>query len=295
MNCPKCNAVLNEGDKFCPVCGATIDGGVVQNNQPVPEVATQTPPVSPVQQPVANQPMPQPVANQPAPVGGMTPQPTKKNNAIVFVLIAIIVVLVAAVAFLALNGNKEESTKTDDKTQTETGTTTPKPEEIATSKYNETSLNGLKFKLPEGYGVEDYTLEGEKAALLYGPNDNTMAVVAAYKNVSINNVNVENVKVTLKGNGFTNVEDATTTLNSKKAFYVTGSYSGYTVEYLYVAVSPTTVVYACIAYDEFNPTNQNAFHDIISNVTVESTSFSTTANPETLSKVTFGTDAFKNN
>lgn len=295
MNCPKCNAVLNEGDKFCPVCGATIDGGVAQNNQPVPEVTAQTPPVNPVPQPV-NQPMPQPVVNQPTPVGGMAPQPVKKNNTIVYVLIAIIVVLVAAVAFLALNGNKEESTKTDDKEQTETGSsTTPKPEEVATSKYNETSLNGLKFKLPEGYGVEDYDLEGEKAALLYGPNDDTIAAVTAYKNVSINNVNTENLKVTLKGSGFTDVKDEKTTINGKNVISVSGMYAGMNTEYLYVAISPTTVVYACIIYDEFNPTNQNEFRDIISNVTVESTSFSTTTNPDVLSKVTIGPSALKNN
>ncbi len=294
MNCPKCNAVLNEGDKFCPVCGATIDGGVVQNNQPAPEAVMPTPPVNPVPQPV-NQPMPQPVAQGPAPVGGMGPQPVKKNNTIVYVLIAIIVVLVVAVAFLALNGNKEESTKTDDKEQTETGTTTPKPEEVAVSKYNETSLNGLKFKLPEGYGVEDYDLEGTKAALLYGPNDETVAAVAAFKNVSINNVSTENLKVTLKGSGFTDVEDGTTTINGKKVIYVIGTYTDYTIEYLYVAASPTTVVYACIAYDEFNPTNQTAFRDIISNVTVESTSFSSTTNPDALSKVTLGPSVFKSN
>ena len=294
MNCPKCNAVLNEGDKFCPVCGATIDGGVVQNNQPAPEAVMPTPPVNPVPQPV-NQPMPQPVAQGPAPVGGMGPQPVKKNNTIVYVLIAVIVVLVAVVAFLALNGNKEESTKTDDKEQTETGTTTPKPEEVATSKYNETSLNGLKFKLPEGYGVEDYDLEGTKAALLYSSNNGTVAIVAAYKNVSIDNVNLENAKVTLKGKGFTDVEDGTTTINGKKAVYITGVYSGLTAEYLYVAVSPTTVVYACIAYDEFNSTTQNEFRDIISNVTVESTSFSSTTNPDVLSNITLGISAFNAN
>lgn len=65
MNCPKCNAVLNEGDKFCPVCGTTIDGGVVQNNQPVPETVPQAPPVNPVPKPVVNQ----PIVQGPAPVG----------------------------------------------------------------------------------------------------------------------------------------------------------------------------------------------------------------------------------
>lgn len=224
----------------------------------------------------------------------MTPQSTKKNNAIVYVLIAVIVVLIAVVAFLVLNGNKEESPKTDDKEQTETGTTTPKPEEVTTSKYSETSLNGLKLKLPDGYGVEDYTLEGEKAVLLYGPTDNTIAIIASYKNVSIDNSNIENAKVALKGKGVTDVDGGTTTINGKKAIYFTGVYSNENIEYLFVASSSTTVIYACIIYDEFNPTNQNAFRDIISNVTVESTSFSTTANANTLSKAIVGRDILNN-
>ena len=116
MNCQKCNSPLNEGDKFCQVCGS-----VVENNapavQPQPvetpavatpevapapvEVAQPTPEVVPTPAPVVdapmmaqpmNQPMtgpvpmaqPQPVAPmQPAPMNPAAAQPAKKNNTLV--------------------------------------------------------------------------------------------------------------------------------------------------------------------------------------------------------------------
>ena len=84
MNCPKCNSPLNEGDKFCQVCGS-----VVENAAP---------------QPMA-QPAPMP---GPMPMGAVPGGPAKKNNTIVIVLGAVIAVLAIIVVVLFVSGGKDD-------------------------------------------------------------------------------------------------------------------------------------------------------------------------------------------
>lgn len=147
MNCPKCNAPLNEGDKFCQTCGSLVpqEPPKEENVQPaepvVNESVNQTPEVQPVpvveNQPMPTQPMndmgymqtpmnnmnqpmnynqPQPMnqnMNYNQPMNNVSPNQTvpnepKKNNTVVYVLMAFIVVLLAVVVFLLVTSGKDE-------------------------------------------------------------------------------------------------------------------------------------------------------------------------------------------
>ena len=113
MNCPKCNAPLNEGDKFCQTCGSVIQPAVQPQEQPVAPTVVE----NNMQQPMANMAPPVNNVQQIAPVGNIPSEP-KKNNTIVYVLLGVIAVLLAGVIFLAVSSgsdDKEKEDKKDDK------------------------------------------------------------------------------------------------------------------------------------------------------------------------------------
>ncbi len=139
MQCPKCNAINQEGARFCASCGAPLPASAPQNSVP-PQYAqqpVQPPQQPPVQQPSAPSPQPyaqpvqQPYAPQPAQHGAATSAPPKKSKTgiVVAAILVALVVLIAGV-FLAVKLFKADHDPTK-QTQTETGpnsTVTTEPE-----------------------------------------------------------------------------------------------------------------------------------------------------------------------
>lgn len=164
MNCHKCNSPLNEGDKFCQVCGSVVENAAPQQ-APVVEAAPEVvptpqesvvepaapvdqPAVVPVQQPEVpvmaqpaptpgpvpmGQPMPGPVQPAPMPMNNQAPmspipaEPAKKNNTIVIILgIVIAALVVAVIVLLFTGGSGEENNGGNETGNTNPGTTETK-------------------------------------------------------------------------------------------------------------------------------------------------------------------------
>lgn len=293
MNCPKCNSPINDGDKFCQVCGSVI------NHEPQPATNVE----NPVQEatPVVNEPvvneqtmvnnMPNQDMNQPAmnnqpmnynqqpmpnvqpmntqPMNNNVPQESKKNNTVVIILVAVIVVLLAAVIYLfATSGSddEKETPTTIDKPTTEPTT------EPTTAKYTTTTVNGFKFQLPEGYSVELY--EGE--VVVYNENIDFEAYVDAFDGL-YDNIDKEGTKASLTAYGYTNVTYKETTINNRKMLIYTVNYNGYTIEYIYVKYSSTKVTGATVIYNYDYDNVKDTVYEIIAKMEVEDSVYSTTA------------------
>jgi len=282
MNCPKCNSPINDGDKFCQVCG-----NVLQNNQPQQPTVAQTtvPPIveqpaQPVQpqvenvQPVSSQPVMGPVPatspmlNQQATAN--LPEP-KKNNSIVLILAAVIVLLIAVVIYLVV-APKDEKTTTEDKTSTNTEEKNePEEEKVVAKNYTETTVNGYTFKLPEGYAVELYNDE----VVLYN-NDMDFEAYVDTIDGSYDTINKEGVKVNLTAAGMTNVKYEEKTINNRKILIYSANYSGYQVEYIYTNYSYNKIVGASVVYQyNYNTVNEKIY-DILTKVELKDSSFSST-------------------
>ena len=308
MNCPKCNSPLNEGDKFCQVCGSVINNEPQQpttENQVAPEATTEAAPavaeVAPVPAEAPAQPAVAPVENQSvvtpevpaAPVQPVVqPQPMnynqpntiptqqpmnplqepKKNNTLVIVLIAIVVVLLIAVVFLFASGNKDDNKETPTNTPTteEPGDTpTDKPADEPVAKYSTVTINGYKFKLPDGYYVEEY--EGE--IVLYDENMQVEAYPTSLDGV-FENIDKEGYKAYLTSNGMTNVSYSTKTVNNKNMLIFVADYQGYKVEYIYVKYSANKITGATVVYGTQYNDYKETIYDIITNMEISDTSFS---------------------
>lgn len=279
MNCPKCNSPINEGDKFCQVCGNVLDNQQPAVSQPQTTAAppqtpvvNEQPVVANIQQPMAspnvnynNQPMnnAMPMNNQ----MNAIPQEPKKNNTVVMVLAAIIVILLAVVIYLFISsGNKEESAPEEKVTPTE-----PEKEEVVTVKYTETVVNGYKFQLPEGYHAELY--EGE--VMLYN-NDMDFEAYVQSMDGNYDSINKETAKATFTSYGLTNVTYEEKTINNKKVLIFTGDYYGDKVEYIYIKYSLSKVVGAYVYYENANY-KKDELYDILAKVEIESSTYSSTA------------------
>ena len=290
MNCPKCNSPLNEGDKFCQVCGSVVNNEPQQPAvepapaapqpavQEVAPVAEAQPAPAPQAQPVVNN-MPQQPApmqptnyNQPNIMPSAQPmsptQPPKKNNTIVFVLIGIVAVLLVLVFVLLGTGDKEEEKPAENTPQTEV-----KDEETVepVAKYTTTTVGGFKFKLPEGYYAELY--EGE--VVLYDEGMNFEAYVSAIDG-NFDEIDKEGYKAYLTSCGLTNVTYSTKTVNGKNMLIFKADYSGYTVEYIYVKYNAAKITGASVVYEYKYDELKDEIYDIITNIEVEESSFSST-------------------
>lgn len=287
MNCPKCNSPINDGDKFCQVCGNVINNPVPQEPAAVQPVAA-TPTVA--EQPALNnmqQPTNQGMNYNPAPTpsvqpmgGGMPmnnqmspiPQEPKKNNTLVIILSGLIVILIAVVVFLLIS---QGDTEKDDngKSDPDTSTTEPTKEPVVTTKYTETTVNGYKFKLPEGYQAELYNNQ----VMLYNDDMSFEANVLSMDG-SYNSINKEGAKVNFTANGITNVTYEDKTVNNKKMTIFKGIYQGYQIEYVYIDYSLSKVLGAAIVYETEYETVRDDIYDILTQVEIVESSFSSNAN-----------------
>lgn len=316
MNCPKCNSPLNEGDKFCQVCGSVINNEPQQTTenqvapeataekapevavtetvteatpvetapaqpeapapveaqpavQPQPVVTPEVPaaPVQPVQQPMnLNQPNTMP-AQQP-----MNPlQEPKKNNTVVIALIGVIVLLLIVVVVLFATSGDDGKEEPKPNTPT-TEDPADKPADEPVAKYTTTTVGGYKFKLPEGYYAEEY--EGE--VVVYDENMNFEAYATAMDGV-FDTLDKEGYKAYLTSSGLLNVTYTTKTVNGKNMLIYTADYQGYKVEYVYVKYTATKITGASVVYEYKYDELKETVYDIISNMEVAESSFSSNA------------------
>ncbi len=108
MNCQKCNAPINEGDKFCTSCGMVINqtppvGTNVNNINNLNDVNNQ-PQINNQQQPINN--FNQPVNNNPN---------KKTNNLIIVILVAVVVAILVFVVISATTSKSKNDDKKNDK------------------------------------------------------------------------------------------------------------------------------------------------------------------------------------
>ena len=129
MNCKNCNSPLSEGATFCPICGQQVEETPVVSNDPIinggPEVLEVEKEVSNAAS-VVNQTAPEVTPIMPAPV--ITPEPQKKSNIGLIIVIIILGVLVLALGgFIAYKYifPKTETPEPTPTTTTTTTTTTP--------------------------------------------------------------------------------------------------------------------------------------------------------------------------
>ncbi len=273
MNCPKCNAPLNEGDKFCQTCGSVINQAAPQPVQPVETPVVENnmqQPVNTMQQPVPN--MVPPVNNvQPvAPVGNVPAEP-KKNNTIVYVLLGIIAVLLAGVIFLAVSSgsdDKEKEDKKDDKTEVQEEEKKDDDEVIA-SNYTKSNVNEYTFELPQGYSAGYYS----DNVIFY---DDDMIDVEGYvssMNMAYSNIDKELTKANFTSMGITNVSYTEKKVNNKNLLVFSGEYQGYKMEIIYVEYSYTKLVGAEVYYKSSANVNSDVY-DILGRVVVDDSAFS---------------------
>ena len=314
MNCQKCNSPLNEGDKFCQVCGS-----IVENNaptvQPQPieqpavatpevapapvEVAQPTPEVVPTPAPVVdvpmmvqpmNQPMPgpvpmgvqQPVAPmQTAPVAPTAAQPAKKNNTIVIVLVVLIVGLIIALVVLLATGGKDEKNNGGNNNGNN-GTVVEKEDDdddkntppTPVDTTTKTIVNQYTFILPEGY----YAAEEDDNVIIFDENDQLQASVETLDGL-FEQISPSRVKTTLEGIGVTGVTANTITKNNKKIFVAGGTYKGARVEYIYVNHAPGKVVGSAAIYINYDA-HKDTLYDILTKITISENGYSNSTNLE---------------
>ena len=311
MNCQKCNSPLNEGDKFCQVCGS-----IVENNapavQPQPveepavatpevapapvEVAQPTPEVVPTPVPVAdapmmaqpmNQPMPGPVPMaQPQPAAPMQQapnapaQPAKKNNTIVIVLVVLIVGLIIALVVLLATSGKDDNNNggnnngnngTVEKTDDDDDEETP-PTPVDTS--TKTIVKQYTFLLPEGY----YAAEEDDSVIVFDENDQVQATVESM-DALFSQVSAEKVKTNLEGLGVTGITTNTITKNNKKLLVVGGTYKGARLEFIYIEHAPGKIVGSVAIFIDYNA-HKDTIYDIFTKITIAENGYSNSTNFE---------------
>lgn len=279
MNCPKCNSPINEGDKFCQVCGNVLNSTPQQPVVETPNIVEQ-----PAQMP--QQPMPQPMPQQPMynqqPMMGQQPnmmngvQQPKKNNTIVIILAAVIVILLVAVVVLFVTSGKDEGkdggNTTGGVTENGTGNTgggEPTPIKTTTTK----KVNEYTFELPEGYDADVY----QNMVMLYDDNHNFEASV---ENVSAvyRNVNKEQTKANLTAMGLTNVTYTATTKNGKNMLIYTADYQGYKTEVMYMEYTSTKLIASMIVYNSsVTSSMKDEIYKILTTLKIEDSGYSNTA------------------
>jgi uncharacterized Zn finger protein (UPF0148 family) len=264
MNCPKCNAPLNEGDKFCQTCGSVINQVAPQPEQQ-PQVVENN-----MQQPMANMAPPVNNVQQVAPVGNIPTEP-KKNNTIVYVLLGVIAVLLAGVIFLAVSSgsdDKEKEDKKDDKTEVKEEEKKDEDEVIA-SNYTKSNVNEYTFELPKGYSAGFYS----ENVVFY---DDDMIDVEGYvssMNMAYSNIDKELTKANFTSMGITNVSYTEKKVNNKNLLVFSGEYQGYKMEIIYVEYSYTKLVGAEVYYKSSANVNSDVY-DILGRVVVDDSAFS---------------------
>ena len=312
MNCQKCNSPLNEGDKFCQVCGSIVENNapavqpqpvetpavVTPKVTPAPvEVAQLTPEVVPTPAPVVdvpmmaqpmNQPMPgpmvapQPVAPmQPAPVAPNAVQPAKKNNTIVLVLVLLIVGLIIALIVLLATGGKDDN-KNNGNDNGNNGTVVEKndddddkntpPTPVDTT--SKTIVNQYTFILPEGY----YAAEEDDTVIIFDENDQVQATVESL-DALFTQVSPEKVKTNLEGLGVTGITTNNVKKNNKDLIIVGGTYQGARLEFIYVDHAPGKIVGSVAIYIDYNG-HKDTIYDILTKVTISENGYSNSTNFE---------------
>lgn len=260
MNCPKCNAPLNEGDKFCQTCGSVINQTTLQPEQQVTQPVIE----NNMQQPVNN------VQQQTMPVGNI-PVEAKKNNTIVFILLCVIAVLLAGVIFLAVSSgsdDKEKEDKKDDKTNV-TEEEKKDDKEVVASNYTKSNVNEYTFELPKGYSAGFYS----ENVVFY---DDDMIDVEGYVssiNMAYSNIDKELTKANFISKGITNVSYTEKKANNKNLLIFSGEYQGYKMEIVYVEYSYTKLVGAEVYYKSSANVNSDVY-DILGRVVVDDSAFS---------------------
>lgn len=284
MNCPKCNAPLNAGDKFCQTCGS-----VVPQETPVSENPTQTAQPVVENQPVAPTPMagPQPVSN-PLPSNNMGQPAPKKNNTLLFVFIGVIIVLIAVVIFLLLspgdkkekeddkqaNNTQEEAEKKDDEEEQEEEETPPedeKDDDIIASNDRESIVNEYTFKLPEGYkaAYEDGMV------VVYNETGTVIANVEGCIDVIFTTLDKEGTRQSLSAMfGNTTVTYEAKTVNNKNMLVYSFMYDGSPTEAIYVEYAYNKVLCVAVVYAYEDATVKNAIYDIVTSVVIDDDTFS---------------------
>lgn len=290
MICQKCHSPYNEGDKFCQVCGATLEGNNEPKNETVEQtVQAQEPAVPQVQnnyQPPVNNGMNNNMNNNLNNMNGNMnmvntqpmsniPQEPKKNNTIVFILIGVIAILLAVVIFLVINNGSKDEKDPDNKVEIKEEKEEDKPtQEVVSSKYSKTEVNGYTFYLPEGYNAGFY-----ESVVFYDDNMYVQGYVSNGSGV-ISTINKDAVKTNLEQFGITNVTYKDTKANNKNVVVFNGIYNGYALDVVYVEYSKTEYVAAEVYYT--NGTNNDAtkevVYDILTKVEVDDSSYSSNAN-----------------
>lgn len=266
MNCPKCNAPLNEGDKFCQTCGSVIQPTIQPQEQPVAPTVVE----NNMQQPMANMAPPVNNVQQIAPVGNIPSEP-KKNNTIVYVLLGVIAVLLAGVIFLAVSSgsdDKEKEDKKDDKTEVKEEEKKDEDEVIA-SNYTKSNVNEYTFELPKGYSAGFYS----ENVVFY---DDDMIDVEGYvssMNMAYSNIDKELTKANFTSMGITNVSYTEKKVNNKNLLVFSGEYQGYKMEIIYIEYSYTKLVGAEVYYKSSANVNSDVY-DILGRVVVDDSAFS---------------------
>lgn len=277
MNCPKCNAPINVGDKLCQTCGCLV--------QPTPQPTTtegNVQPTAKVETPVMastnNMQQPQPSTNMPMgmtkhmsspPQAESAPQETKKNNIVVYVLLALIAALLVGVVFLIVSSNKEkEPTRTSNDTDKVVKDDEDEQTNIA-SNYTKITVNEYTFELPKGYtaGV------GRNTVLFY---DQNMTDVEGYMdkiNMNFSSIDTEKTKANLSNAGITNLTYSTKKINNKNALIYSGNYNGLKVEIIYLDYSFARILAATVYYK--NTSNvQKDVYDILGRIVLDDLAFS---------------------
>lgn len=172
MNCPKCNAVVNEGDKFCTSCGMVI-------NQ-TPPVGTNVSNINNLND-VNNQPQ---ISVQPQPMNNLNQQvnnnPNKKtNNLIIVILVAVVVAILVFVVISATSSKSKNDDKKNDKDvvenkdeeKEENNNTNNENENNNTNDNNENNNN-------------DQTIPGDWKSLSFGLDGKTYKLKNFYSDFS---------------------------------------------------------------------------------------------------------------
>ncbi|MBQ7104958.1 MAG: zinc ribbon domain-containing protein [Bacilli bacterium] len=305
MICQKCHSPYNEGDKFCQVCGATLEAnnepkneGTVSPQTMAPVQETNNQPMNNMNQPVG-QVMPQNQTNYQQPMNsnlnnmnnnmtgnmnmgnnqpmGNIPGEPKKNNAVVFILVGVIVILIAVVVFLVVSKGDDtaDKDKKDDKEVVEKDDDKDEPsKEVVSSQYNKTEVMGYTFYLPEGYNAGYY-----EDVVFYDDDMYVQGYVSSGAGM-ISTIDKDGTKANFEQLGITNITYTTLTENGKNMVVFTGNYNGYVVEIIYVEYTKTEFVAAEVYYvpgKDSSETKKDVY-GIMARVEADDTSYSTTTN-----------------